>query len=227
MRIRVVAFASAAEVLGGRQLVVDQPEGTSVKELLDSLEKTVSGFGALRPRLAVAVDGHLANTDEVLTESAEVALLPPVSGGNDARSKMLTPNAIDVRDLLQDVSDPACGAQVLFVGRVRSDPGGPTVTRLHYEAYEPMASRALEGICRDLMTADSGLRMAVLHRLGEVPLGEASVAIVTAAPHRAAAYKANRIALERLKHEVPIWKLESFEDGSSAWREEEPLATGF
>src|SRR5260370_28175346 len=87
-----------------------------------------------------------------------------------------------------------------------------------------MARQALERIAADLEQATEGLRVAIVHRLGEIPVGEPSVAIATAARHRAAAYEASREALERLKSEVPIWKLEHYSDGQAAWREEEPLA---
>ena len=75
----------------------------------------------------------------------------------------------------------------------------------------------------DLEAASPGLRAAIVHRLGEVPVGEASVLIAVASPHRAAAYEASRTALERLKAEIPIWKREHYTEGPAAWREEEPL----
>ncbi len=98
------------------------------------------------------------------------------------------------------------------------------MTHLTYEGYPPMAERALERICRELETATPGLGLAITHRLGEVQVGESSIAIVATAPHRAAAFDACREALERLKREVPIWKREHYADGSAEWREEERLA---
>jgi molybdopterin synthase catalytic subunit len=96
------------------------------------------------------------------------------------------------------------------------------VARLTYTAYRPMALAALERIVRELeMTGEA--RVAVVHRLGEVPVGEPSVVIAAASAHRRAAYEASREALERLKREVPIWKREHYADGEAAWREEEPL----
>ena len=109
--------------------------------------------------------------------------------------------------------------------RARERRGHRVDAKLTYSAYRPMAAQALERIAvRARARATEGLRVAIVHRLGEVPVGEASVAIAIAAPHRAAAYEASRPALERLKSEVPIWKREHYADGSAAWREEEPLA---
>ena len=224
MKLRIVAFATAAELLGDRETIVERPEGTRLGELLDSLEHSISGFDAVRSRLAVAVNGRLANADEILTEGAEVALLPPVSGGKPTACGRLTRQPIEIESLLAEVTNSACGAQLLFLGRVRSEPGAQEVTHLTYDAYESMASEALDKICRELADNTAGTRIEIVHRLGVVPLGEPSVAIVTASPHRAAAYEAGRTALERLKKEVPIWKREHFADGSSSWREEERLS---
>ena len=112
---------------------------------------------------------------------------------------------------------------VLFVGTVRDRHGGRPVTRLTYSAYRSMAERRLSALAAELEELH-GARVAIVHRLGTLEPGEASVVIAAAAPHRAAAYAASRECLERLKREVPVWKREHYADGSAAWREEEPLA---
>ena len=223
VKVRVVAFATAAEILGGRESIVDQPEGARVSELLDSLEHSFPGFDKIRERLAIAIGGRLVGLNEKLADGAEVALLPPVSGGKPNASRRLVRQPIDVKSLIRETADQSCGAQLVFLGRVRSGPGGKKVTHLTYDAYEEMASQALDRICGELGAAEPGLRVEIVHRLGEVPVGEPSVAIVANSPHRAAAYEASRAALERIKKEVPIWKREHFVDGSASWREEERL----
>ena len=101
---------------------------------------------------------------------------------------------------------------------------GRQVEGITYTAYETMALATLETIVAELESEASGAaRVAIAHRLGSLEVGEASVVIATASPHRDAAYRANREALERLKRRVPIWKREQFGDGSSCWREEETL----
>ena len=86
-----------------------------------------------------------------------------------------------------------------------------------------MALEGLRRIVADLEAGHENLRAAIVHRLGEVPVGEPSVVIAVASPHRAAAYDASRTALERLKAEIPIWKREHYADGGAEWREVEPL----
>jgi molybdopterin synthase catalytic subunit/molybdopterin converting factor small subunit len=242
MRIRLLAFASASDAIGAAELDLDLPEGARVADLRAWLDPRYPGLAPLWTRLAIAVDGAIAKPDSPLAEGAEVALLPPVSGGSggeDAssgkpavRQVELVDSPIDPQDVLSRVSSPARGAVVLFLGTVRDRPkaaDGPAVApravlKITYSAYRPMALRTLERIAADLEAAGQGLRLAIVHRLGEIPAGEASVVIATAAPHRAAAYEASRRALERLKAEVPIWKLEHYADGQAVWREEEALA---
>jgi molybdopterin synthase catalytic subunit/molybdopterin converting factor small subunit len=161
----------------------------------------------------------------------------------------LVEGPIDAQKVMARVASPGRGAVLLFLGTVRdraqaSPPGGAPpqgavpladpapvpsrpVLHLTYSAYRPMALARLALIACELEeaaeAAGGNLRVAIVHRLGQVALGEASVAIAVAAPHRAAAYEASRRALERLKSEVPIWKLERYADGEAVWREEEPL----
>src|ERR1700680_3987980 len=237
MHVRLLAFASASDALGTSELELELPEPARVADLRAWLDARYPALAPLWPRLAVAVNGSIARSDDPLSEGAEVALLPPVSGGSGgaaagtaARPRVeLVDAPIDPQDVIARVASPACGAVLLFLGTVRDhsrrrDEAAAAVLKLTYTAYRPMACQALERIAADLERATEGLRIAIVHRLGEIPVGEPSVAIATAARHRAAAYDASRQALERLKSEVPIWKLEHYSDGNAAWREEEPLA---
>ncbi|HZF07597.1 MAG TPA: molybdenum cofactor biosynthesis protein MoaE [Thermoanaerobaculia bacterium] len=233
MRIRLVAFASAADALGTAEMELDLAPGSRVADLKTRLESEHPGLAPLWPRLAVAIDGQLVRPEAELAEGVEVALLPPVSGGApgaaDAAERVrtaLVEGAIEVDRVIESISGPGRGAVVVFLGTVRNQHSGRKVTQLTYSAYRPMARTALEAIAADLEAAHPGLRAAIVHRLGEVRVGEASVVIATASPHRAAAYEANRTAIERLKTEVPIWKREHYAGGEAVWREEEPLAAG-
>lgn len=135
----------------------------------------------------------------------------------------ITDGAIDVAAVERRVASSDCGAVLLFLGTVRNHHEGRPVQRLTYSAYRPMALAKLRRIVEELEGAGDRLRVAIVHRLGDVPLAEPSVVIAVASPHREAAYEASRTALERLKKEVPIWKREHYADGEVRWREEEPL----
>ena len=111
-----------------------------------------------------------------------------------------------------------CGALCSFLGVVRATHKGRRVTRLEYEAYEPMALRVFERIAGEARLAWPDVLLAIHHRVGSLAIGDASVVIVAAAPHRAQAFQATRYAIERIKQIAPIWKHEYFEDGD-AWVE--------
>jgi len=223
MRIRLLAFASAGDALGASEMDLEMPEGSRVADLRARLDRDHPKMAPLWPRLAVAVDGRVVPPETPLSDGAEVALLPPVSGGSDSLRAELVDGPIDVSRVAASVAGPSRGAVVLFLGTVRDHHAGRSVGKLTYSAYRSMALDGLRRIVDDLEASAPGLKAAIVHRLGEVPVGEASVAIAVASPHRAAAYEASRTALERLKAEIPIWKQEHYSDGPPVWREEESL----
>ncbi len=227
MRIRLLAFATAADALGSER-DLDLSSGATIADLRDRLLADFPALTPLWPRLAIAIDGRLVRAEEVIPDGAEVALLPPVSGGAPEAGlgktrAALTDEPIDVSALSATVAGPGRGAVVLFLGTVRDAHAGRAVLGLTYSAYRRMAEEKLAEIVADLEAQGTDLRAGIVHRLGDVPVGEPSVAIAVASPHRAEAYAASRTALERLKTEVPIWKRERYADGSEVWREEEPL----
>ena len=131
----------------------------------------------------------------------------------------LVPGPIDVVALLARASRPDCGAVALFLGTSRDHHEGRKVIRLSYQAYEPMALAALEALEREVCARYEVASCYIVHRLGEVPLAEASVAVIVAAPHRGPAFDACRWAMDELKRTVPIWKKEFYAEGGEAWVE--------
>lgn len=132
----------------------------------------------------------------------------------------LTHAAIALDALLAEVSGPECGGTCVFLGTVRNEPGpsgGPGVTAIEYSAYETMVEAEFGRLLDDARGRWPGVRLAVRHRLGRIPAGEASIAIVVAAPHRAAAFEACRFVIEEVKRRIPVWKKELRADGSAIW----------
>ena len=130
---------------------------------------------------------------------------------------------IDTAALVDEVASPASGATILFVGTVRETSEGRAVSGIEYSAYESMATRELEAILAEAATRFRTNDIVVEHRIGELALGEASVAIAVAHAHRAEAYDASRYVIEQLKQRVPIWKREAYVDGTREWVD--PTAT--
>lgn len=133
----------------------------------------------------------------------------------------ITREAIDPRTLEAAVADPTCGAIATFFGvvRQRADDGA-AVTGLTYEAYEPMALAEFETIAAEAREKyGDDLRIAIIHRIGALHVGEVAVAVAVASPHRAAAFDGCEYVIDELKARAPIWKKEHYADGAGVWKE--------
>lgn len=129
----------------------------------------------------------------------------------------ITQDPIDAGALLAQVATPSDGAVLLFWGVVRNENDGREVNGLEYEAYAEMAEAKLREIATEAAERWSVGEIAIIHRIGKLNVGEASVGIAVAAPHRGEAYEASRYVIEELKRRVPIWKREHYLDGPTAW----------
>ena len=129
----------------------------------------------------------------------------------------LTQEPIDVAQLISTVGQPSAGGVVLFLGLTREMTHGRRTTTLHYEAYRPMAVAEMQKLSDEARRRWMLDECHIVHRLGEVPLGEASVAVVASSAHRDAAFAASRWLIDTLKQRVPIWKQEHWSDGTSEW----------
>lgn len=215
MHIALRCFASLRELAADR-LSVELASGATVADAWDELAARHPGVAPHRPYVRAARNGAYAAWTDALDDDDEVAFLPPVAGGDDPPVG-LSDAPIDVATLEGSVRDAGHGAVVTFVGRARDHADdGRTVVELEYEAYPEMAASVL-GQIADEARSRWGAAVAVVHRTGTVAIGEAAVAIVTAAAHRAEAYEANRFVIEAIKERLPVWKRERFPDGSE-WK---------
>lgn len=126
---------------------------------------------------------------------------------------------LDPGAVLSRVGSPEDGATVLFLGVVRDHADGRPVSGMRYDAYEEMATQVLAAIAEEAARLLGTERVAVVHRVGELAVGEVSVAIAVSSPHRAQAYDASRHIIEEIKKRVPIWKREHYADGGARWVE--------
>ncbi|MCS6915834.1 MAG: molybdopterin converting factor subunit 1 [Myxococcales bacterium] len=211
IEVRVLYFALLRERLQMANETLCVAAGSRACDLLDLLCARHPAVRQARNSLRVAVNQDFVPPEHVLCEGDEVALIPPVSGGGPCCRLSRSP--IGLEEVIAAVSDPGCGGMVTFTGLVRRSSRGRTVLRLQYEAYEPMALRALAALIESIEAARPGVRVAIVHRLGTLAVGETAVVIAAAAPHRDDAFAACREAIERLKQEIPIWKKEITEEG--------------
>lgn len=237
LTVRVRLFAMQRQQLGVRALALEVPEGSTVEAAFAALATLHPILAPAGPTLRYAINGVYADAGAVLHAGDELALIPPVAGGAEDspgapyRRIELSEAPFDDRllaELRRAVATDADGAVVLFLGQTRASPGTPApgqeaeaarhagraVEGLEYEAFETMAVAVLHQVADEIVARHGVSRVAMVHRTGGVPLGEASVVIAVAAPHRDAAFEACRYAIEELKARAPIWKSERFSDGS-------------
>ena len=215
MRVRVRLFARYREALGRERLEVDLPEGGTVEAAWSAIADRHPELAPYRPFTLFAVGQDYVSPDHRLRPDDELFLFPPVSGGAAGAdiyrvvTEPLSPHAIAA-----EVDDPGAGGIVIFSGVVRNETGGRPVKFLEYEAHAPMAEVKMREIGEAVRVRWPGVRrVAMLHRIGRLEIGEASVLIAVAAAHRADAFEACRYAIDTLKRIVPVWKKEHFEDG--------------
>jgi MoaE-MoaD fusion protein len=222
--VRVLFFGVLRDIVGRSEDLFDAPAETPLAAIFEH-------YAARHPRLreqsrsvAVARNQSFAPWSDLAASGDEVAFMPPVSGGVSRYSHeavdeatgdfaALTRQTIDRADLTRRVLRPEDGAVVDFIGVVRNNSGGRRTRFLDYECYEPMAIKVLAEIGRRLRASYPLGRIALVHRLGRLEIGDASVAVVVSAPHRKPAFEAALEGINRIKKLVPVWKKEYFEDG--------------
>ncbi len=243
MRIRVRLFAVQRELAGTREVPLELADGADVEAAWSGLIALHPILAPGRPSVRFARNGDYADPTTPLADGDEVAMIPPVSGGSGTTGGLGGLGASGARRILElreapftttilaELTDalaiPEDGAVVGFLGRTRSTPGTPapgqeveaarhagrSVESLEYEAHDTMALATLATIADEIAARFGVDRLAIVHRTGEVPLGEASIAVVAVAPHREAAFEAARYAIDETKARAPIWKAERFADG--------------
>jgi molybdopterin synthase catalytic subunit len=235
MQVRVLFFGMLKDVAGRGSDLLSLPDHATVGEVFSHYEELNPRLGKLAASIAISLNQEFAGTESRLKEGDEIAFLPPVSGGlQDAdgdvlargrRYSSIVREKIDTEVVLRKLKQPADGAAVVFEGVVRNNTRGRRTLYLNYEAYEEMALKQMDGLAEQALQQFPIRDVAVVHRLGRLEIGEASVLIVVVAAHRAAAFDACRWVIDALKRTVPIWKKEYFEDGA-VWADGEPFPTG-
>jgi molybdopterin synthase catalytic subunit len=224
MKLTVRLFAALRERAGKSEIALeDLPDDLDVGALKREIERRHPSLGSLA-HVRGAIGTEYVVDARPLEEGETVSLLPPVSGGSGRDESLkqgvfeLSADPIETPSGLERVRDASCGAIATFTGATRATNRGRVVVRLEYEAFEAMTAAEMARIfarCREKVatSSDRELRMLVQHRIGTVGVGEPSVAIAVASPHRDAAFAACRFLIDELKKSMPIWKKEIYADG--------------
>lgn len=216
IKIQMRYFAIVREQLGKSRELIEVSDGSTVGQVLDLALASSPRLRSAQSNMMVMVNQAYQPREHVLADGDEVAIIPPVSGGSEAKRFLVTDQVLDPRRVEMLVIDDASGAVVTFAGAVRNNARGKQVSALEYEAYPPAAEKMLEQIGDEIFDRWGLRTIAIAHRYGLLQIGEISVVIAVSSPHRDAAFEACHYAIERIKVIVPIWKREFYQDGE-AW----------
>jgi len=231
VKVSLLLFAALREAVGERTLCLELADDATVSDLKHQLAVRYPRIEPMMKTVVCAIDDEYVKSEEPLREGAEVALIPPVSGGAVETTPglfRLTREVMDPEQLVELVRRDEAGAIALFYGIVRNHSEGRDVERLEYEAHESMAVRKLREVAEETKRSFPEIsEIGAWHRIGVLEIGEASLLVAVSSPHRAQAFEACHWAVDRIKEVVPVFKKEHWAEGS-AWVEghavEEPGA---
>ena len=231
MNIEVLLFARLREMIGRDRVTIQGQEMLNVRDVWDQLRAQYPDINGFGKSLIFSVNQDFSDLETLVREGDEIAIFPPVSGGDPAGALTYPENEqgdvvdivrtpIRLEALVDQLRQPEDGAVVVFDGIVRNNTRGRQTLYLEYEGYEPMALKKMKEIEETARQKWPINRLGIVHRLGRLEIGEASVVVVVTSAHRRTAFEACQHAIDTLKKIVPIWKKEFFDDGE-VWVESE------
>jgi len=224
VQVRVLFFGITREIVGLREDTIEVQPGARLQSIFEDYASRFPRLRQMAPSLVMARNQQFADPDSPAADGDEIAFLPPVSGGSGVFTHQiedpqaghffaLTRAPVDGAALARRLLRGEDGAFVNFEGVARNNTKGRPTKYLEYECYEPMAVKIMAEIGADLARSFAIGRIAMVHRLGRIEIGETSVSVVVTAPHRKPAFEAALEGINRLKRLVPVWKKEFFADG--------------
>jgi molybdopterin converting factor subunit 1 len=224
VRIKVLFFGPVREIVGLREDTIEMPDGARLEAILETYGNRFPRLREMAGSVGLAVNQQFSSPNTLVADGDEIAIMPPVSGGIGVFTHeivhsagghffALTRDPIDGGAVARRLLRGEDGAFVNFEGVARNNSKGRATTHLEYECYEPMAVKVMAEIGGEIANTFPIGRIAMVHRLGRINIGETSVSVVVTAPHRKPAFDAALEGINRLKRLVPIWKKEFFVDG--------------
>ncbi len=198
---------------GLREDSIDVPDGGLAGSVFEHYSSRFPRLGEMSASIVLAVNQKFCAPSVPLADGDELAFLPPVSGGSDGNYFAITREPIDAAALARQMLLGEDGAIVTFEGVTRNNTKGRPTRYLDYECYEPMALKTMAEIGAEIARTHRISRIAMVHRLGRVEIGETSVVVIATAPQRRPAFEAALEGIDKLKKLVPVWKKEYFADG--------------
>jgi molybdopterin synthase catalytic subunit len=218
MKVSVHYYAAAKDLTGCESSTFEfAPESISQAEIRSAIVDRFPSLAAFLERMRLAVNGDFVDAVQPLQDGDRIDILPPVAGGSPIVLCRITDQEISLDEVRKAVEHPGAGGVCIFHGVVRDHADGKQVSRLDYEAHESLAEKEMKRVLEGVAAEQAGVRIAAVHRIGELGIGDVAVCVAASAAHRDDAFAACRKAIDRIKETVPLWKKEWGPGGDAHW----------
>jgi molybdopterin synthase catalytic subunit len=218
MKVSVYYYAAAKELAGCQSSTFEfDVESVPQAELRSAVIARVPSLAVFLERMRLAVNGDFVDASQPLQDGDRVDVLPPVAGGSPIVLCRISDHEISLDEVRKAVEHPGAGGVCIFHGVVRDHADGKQVSRLDYEAHESLAAKEMKRVLEGVAAEHTGVRIAAVHRVGNLGIGDVAVCVAASAAHRDDAFAACRKAIDRIKETVPLWKKEWGSDGDAHW----------
>ena len=218
MKVSVHYYAAAKELAGCESTTFEfAPVSVPQTELRSAVTDRFPSLAAFLVRMRLAVNGEFVDASQALQDGDRVDVLPPVAGGSPIVLCRVIDREILLDEVRKAVEHPGAGGICIFHGVVRDHADGKQISRLDYEAHESLAEVEMKRVLEGVVAEHTGVRIAAVHRVGALGIGDVAVCVAASAAHRDDAFAACRKAIDRIKETVPLWKKEWGRDGDANW----------
>jgi molybdopterin synthase catalytic subunit len=218
MEVSVHYYAAARELAGCESSKFEFSAASVAQvELRRAIAERAPSLRSFLERMRLAVNGDFVDAALELRDGDRVDVLPPVAGGSPVVLCRITDGEISLDETRRAVEHPGAGGVCIFHGVVRDHADGQPVTRLDYEAHESLAEKEMRRVLTGVVSEHPGSRIAAVHRVGRLVVGDVAVCVAASAAHRDEAFVACRKAIDRIKETVPLWKKEWGPEGDAHW----------
>lgn len=218
MKVSVHYYAAARELSGCESSTFEfVPDVVPQAELRSAVTDRFPSLAPFLQRMRLAVNGDFIDASQPIHDGDRIDVLPPVAGGAPIVLCEISEQEISLDQVRIAVEHPGAGGICIFHGVVRDHADGKQVARLDYEAHESLAHKEMRRVLEGVAAEHSGVRIAAVHRVGKLDIGDVAVCVAASAAHRDDAFTACRKAIDRIKETVPLWKKEWGPDGGAHW----------
>ena len=218
MKVSVHYYAAAKELAGCESSTFEfTPESVPQAQLRRAVSTQFPPLAAFLERMRLAVNGDFVDASQRIHDGDRIDVLPPVAGGSPIVLCQISDQEISLDQVRKAVEHPGAGGICIFHGVVRDHADGKQVARLDYEAHESLAHKEMKRVLEGVAAEHLGVRIAAVHRVGKLGIGDVAVCVAASAAHRDDAFAACRKAIDRIKETVPLWKKEWGRGGDAQW----------